>query len=103
MRIERGDYTLMNASNRLGASRATSSEIVTLRAKVKNLERFCESVKIVALGQEAEWACRRAGLTAYTLPPPSGLNRQLNDKDWLLKQLMACKSWLQGEGDGKAA
>lgn len=33
-------------------------------------------------------------LDYYELPHPSGLNRKLNDKKWLNKELKKCKEWL---------
>jgi len=59
--------------------------------------------KYVLLGNEAEkvfneltkmphfWERKNS---AFKLPHPSGLNRKLNDKKWLNKELNKCRRWL---------
>lgn len=53
--------------------------------------------KIVVLGNNAEEVVDMYGMLNYfKLPHPSGLNRKLNDKKWLQKELSKCKKYLHG-------
>lgn len=61
--------------------------------------------KIVILGNNAEKKIlqKLSQLTSlnqpidyFKLPHPSGLNRKLNDKKWLQKELNKCKKYLHG-------
>lgn len=58
---------------------------------------FPHPIKIVALGNAAAEALERCGASYFKLPHPSGLNRQLNDKDFLKKRLLQCKEWLHAK------
>ena len=40
-------------------------------------------------------ALRHIPLDVFELPHPSGLNRKLNDEEWLNQQLQECKKWLK--------
>lgn len=51
--------------------------------------------KFVALGKAAEEKLEKLKLHYFSLPHPSGLNRKINDKQWLDIQLKACKQWLK--------
>jgi hypothetical protein len=52
--------------------------------------------RIIVLGDAAEKEVKKIYTKSkyFKLPHPSGLNRKLNDKKWLNKQLKACKKWL---------
>lgn len=49
--------------------------------------------KIVALGNAASKALK--WIPHFKLPHPSGLNRQLNNKSFVLAKLLECKKWLE--------
>lgn len=49
---------------------------------------------VIALGNEAEKYLKLAKIPHFKLPHPSGLNRLLNDKNWLTGQLNACKQYI---------
>jgi len=54
------------------------------------------SFQIIALGEEASKALIAYGVTNFfKLPHPSGRNRKLNDKQYEMKILQECKTWLE--------
>lgn len=53
-----------------------------------------EGYKFVALGNEAAIKLKACGFKYFQLPHPSGMNRKLNDKAWLLSQLFECKNYI---------
>jgi hypothetical protein len=59
-----------------------------------NLAKNNETVKIVALGNEAAKALDSGNVSYFKMPHPSGRNRKLNNKKEVAKQLDACKNWL---------
>ena len=50
--------------------------------------------KVVALGNKAEHRLSQHIRLFYTLPNPSGLNRQNNDKQFISKKLKECRRFL---------
>lgn len=59
----------------------------------KNFEEIKNAQAIfIALGVNASRALK--GVPHCQLPHPSGLNRKLNDKEWLQTQLQNCKLWI---------
>lgn len=50
--------------------------------------------KVVALGDVASKRLDELKQSHFKLPHPSGLNRKLNDKDFLDSKLQECKDWL---------
>lgn len=55
---------------------------------------------IIALGNKASDALMT--IPHFKLPHPSGLNRQINDKEFIKKQLNACKSYINKAKLGKS-
>jgi uracil-DNA glycosylase len=51
--------------------------------------------KVIALGGEASKVLNRYRTSHFKLPHPSGRNRQINDKEFIKRQLEACKKWLE--------
>lgn len=52
-------------------------------------------VRFICLGEASDKKLSRDGIEIrFKLPHPSGLNRKLNDKEWLAEQLKLCKEWL---------
>ena len=88
-------YWTINASCKV--AKTTSS----LRVKDYNLElirKLGSSVdKVVALGKYASEGCRRAGIEHFMLPHPSGLNRKLNDPNFIEEELNKCRMYLLKE------
>lgn len=52
---------------------------------------------IVALGAAASKALASSNRVHFQLPHPSGLNRQINDKEFIKSQLSRCKDFLNQE------
>jgi hypothetical protein len=53
------------------------------------------NLPVVALGNKASKALR--DIPHFKLPHPSGLNRQINDKNYINYQLLACKRYILNE------
>lgn len=51
--------------------------------------------KIVALGNVASNFCR--DYPHFKLPHPSGRNRQINDKEFIMNKLIECKEYIGGK------
>lgn len=51
--------------------------------------------KIIALGPFVSKSLNRAQIKHFTLPHPSPLNRQLNDRNYELMRLNQCKKYLE--------
>ena len=51
--------------------------------------------RIVALGKDAAKALSKLKLDFFEMPHPSGRNRKLNDKDYVAKQLVALRVFLE--------
>lgn len=51
--------------------------------------------KVIALGGFVSKALSTARVKHYVLPHPSPLNRKLNDKEYELRCIEACKEWLE--------
>lgn len=49
---------------------------------------------VIALGNEASRALSKIKVDHYKLPHPSGLNRLLNDKDYIVTKLTECKKYI---------
>jgi len=54
-----------------------------------------QGAKIIVLGKEAKKEAEKYELDFFEMPHPSGLNRKLNDKKWLKKQLKACENYIK--------
>jgi uracil-DNA glycosylase len=52
--------------------------------------------KIIALGKTAQKALTLLGVQHFAMPHPSGLNRQLNDANYIAEKIKALKSYLEG-------
>jgi uracil-DNA glycosylase len=50
--------------------------------------------KIVALGKTAEKALTLLGYDFYAMPHPSGLNRKLNDKDYIEEKIKGLRDYI---------
>jgi len=50
---------------------------------------------VVALGQAAAKKLTEINILHFTLPHPSGLNRQLNDKKRLTRKLARARLWIE--------
>lgn len=53
--------------------------------------------KVVALGKKAEKFCIENNIQYFAMPHPSGLNRQLNDKEYVALKLKECEKYIKEE------
>lgn len=66
------------------------------KPNLKFLEGCCDHGQdVVALGGVASAALRRIGVPHFRLPHPSGLNRQLNDADYVRDVLSRCGDYIR--------
>lgn len=49
---------------------------------------------VVALGKEASKLLNRDMVAHFSLPHPSGMNRQINDKEYVAEELRKCREYL---------
>lgn len=52
--------------------------------------------KIVALGKTAEWGLSQLGVEHLAMPHPSGLNRQLNDPEFVAQKIEELRKFVNG-------
>jgi uracil-DNA glycosylase len=88
LNVDITDVALYNRSN-LGIISYGSAQ------KFFDERLLCEPTKVVAVGNEASKFLKAHGIEHFKLPHPSGLNRKLNDKEWLAKELKNCKKYLE--------
>lgn len=96
-RIGSHDYVLANVSNAVTpgnrALRVSEFDLDRLRKLVLDLKPH----HVIALGRTAERALANMELLCIPMPHPSGLNRKLNDRDYVEKMLVSVKEWIAGE------
>jgi hypothetical protein len=63
------------------------------KASIATADRF--NWKIVVLGNEAEKIVKKFTKKYFKLDHPSGLNRKLNDKNYVAARLKECENWLR--------
>lgn len=85
------NYKLLNVSERV-------TNGVLPKIAEGEIERLNEELRgatiIVALGNVASDALFRLERQHFKLPHPSGKNRKLNDKQYVLKVLNECRLWI---------
>lgn len=91
--LEIENYTSVNASNKIGKVTAKDMDIGRVYYNY-NFWRHQEYVKVIALGSYAAKACENADIPYFKLSHPSPKNRNLNNKQHVLKILEECKKWL---------
>lgn len=74
--------------------------ISEIRANLQSLKMKLDlcidnGFKIVTLGRTAEKAVKMLGMDHYSMPHPSGLNRQLNDKKFVEEKINGLKVFLE--------
>lgn len=72
-------------------------EIDETRPQTESIREFAKSYdKILALGKVVSLHLDHLEINHFSLPHPSGLNRQLNDQKFIDERLEACKNYLEG-------
>lgn len=85
------EKTINNRSLRKSEIDALSQD---LEGKIRH--HMTEGTKIVALGKTAAFALKCTRLTYLELSHPSGLNRKLNDPDFVEKEIRRLKDYVGG-------
>lgn len=52
--------------------------------------------RVIALGKTAEYGCQILGIPFLAMPHPSGLNRQLNDKEFVARKIEELRKFIDG-------
>jgi uracil-DNA glycosylase family 4 len=88
--------TFLNVSNQTtpGNRPLKISEIKSNLPRLKLDLELCKPVKIIALGKTAAKALTLLGHNFYEMPHPSGLNRQLNNKEFIEEKIKGLASYL---------
>lgn len=81
-------YGFVNAYPHPGKCKVSQVNLDNLRALVYKF------TKVVALGNFAAEALKKAGIDCFKLPHPSPLNRQVNDKVFISEQLEKCRAFI---------
>ncbi len=71
----------------------------SIRNNLPDFQKRLESLegdKIVALGKTAEYGCSALGITFLAMPHPSGMNRQLNDKEFVARKIEELRKFIDG-------
>ena len=82
-------YSFTNVIHTTGKYRPELVDLDTIKLFSEGYE------KVIALGPFVSKSLNRAHVNHFTLPHPSPLNRQLNDKTFEQDCLMKCKSYLE--------
>lgn len=88
--LEASDVLILNASKKTGKVSWRDYDNAGVSLALSECTRF------IALGAYAQGLYERLGVSCFTLPNPSGLNRINNDKETLTHQLHLCKIYLGG-------
>lgn len=99
MGIRSNDLTLfVNASRKIGKVGMKDADLDGLSAVMMQLER---GDKVIPLGKYAEKVFLKAAkqlgwktLDYYSMPHPSGLNRKLNNADYVAKMIKAASEYI---------
>lgn len=84
-------YSFVNAQQRPGKKFAPTKSDLNF---VVDSVSCSDYDAILALGKNSSSVLRRLGLEHFALPHPSGLNRQLNDREFVRSVLGACKEYV---------
>ena len=75
------------------------SEAAEAQASLAERIRKVDPDRIVALGKCAASALDKMRLNFLAMPHPSGLNRALNDKDYVADKIAELRMWCDGYAD----
>lgn len=87
---EAHSITLCNASNKIGkvSMKDRNFQLMTITRHFD---------KIIALGNYSSKVLKSFGIEHFKLPHPSGLNRKLNDNEFIDQELKSCIHYLNKE------
>ena len=82
-------YSFTNVIHQTGAYKQSLVDKETLLCYIKDYK------KVIALGPLVSKTLNRLGIDHYTMPHPSPLNRQLNDREYEVMKLEECKKFME--------
>src|ERR1700722_2963725 len=95
--LKENECEFFNISNRIGAKKFHGLDILNLYYTLKDAKN--RKMKIITLGKQVQKTLDKNPdyfrTMFFSLPHPSGLNRKLNDKTYVKKELGICKKWLK--------
>lgn len=62
--------------------------------RINHYMKIVKPNKVVALGRMAAKVLKKANIDHFELPHPSGLNRKLNDVEWLQEELNKAREYI---------
>ena len=83
-KLNRG-YDFMNCSDEVGQKYTIDYDSLKVTSKYD---------KVIALGNVASNSLKKLNIDHFKMPHPSGLNRQLNDKEFEKKKIKECYNYL---------
>ena len=86
-RINVKDYSFINCITSLGKYTKSMIDYKDLEKRVKGYD------KVIALGGFVSDALDKIEIEHFKIPHPSGLNRQINDSEFIEKELNKCLQW----------
>ena len=78
-------YDFMNCSDEVGQKYTIDYDSLKVTSKYD---------KVIALGNVASNSLKKLNIDHFKMPHPSGLNRQLNDKEFEKKKIKECYNYL---------
>ena len=88
-RMDLNKYSFTNCITTLGKYTKSMVDYDDLKERVDGFD------KVIALGGFVSDALDKIGMEHFKLPHPSGLNRQINDSEFVEKELSKCLQWLR--------
>lgn len=82
-------YSFTNVIHQPGPYKKSMVDIFLLKEYIKGYK------KVIALGPFVSETLNRLGIEHFTMPHPSPLNRQLNDKEFENLKLTQCKTYME--------
>lgn len=92
--------TLLDWCAIIGAQMPQFANRVDKDLNAKLVKAKLYAIPVVALGNEAEKFLSKTDVQFFKLPHPSGLNRKLNDRQWLINKLNECGAWAKSFSTG---
>lgn len=86
-------YMLVNAFPKVN-QKYKKADVEVAISRVKNYMEMIKPQKVIALGKMAAKVLKKANIEHFELPHPSGLNRKLNNVEWLQEELHKARNYV---------
>lgn len=93
MSLSECGYMLVNAFPKVNQTYKKADVEVAVE-RVNHYMKMIKPEKVIALGRMAAKVLKKAKVDYFELPHPSGLNRKLNDVEWLQNELDKAKRYI---------